>query len=167
MRHTPTCSTKLLGTRQTTFGKLICSEFVPVLHICSVCYFKARRCCVLFSKCTNLQRERSKPSVLACNYSTLIVLPPKKRFLKIGPRRVDLMTPFLVFLPRSINLDVMSRVLASCFSSSLLRSSARISSTDMLDSHSLFLEGLGTESVGPLAVLLLRMFTGAVQYLCT
>ena len=31
MRHTPTCSTKLLGTRDTTFGKLVFFEFV--VHI--------------------------------------------------------------------------------------------------------------------------------------
>ena len=28
MRYTPTCSTKLLGTKDTTFGKLVFFEFV-------------------------------------------------------------------------------------------------------------------------------------------
>ena len=40
--HTPTCSTKLLGTRDTTFGFFVFSSLSCILHIWGVCYFNAR-----------------------------------------------------------------------------------------------------------------------------
>ena len=42
MRYTPTCSAKLLGTRDTTFVFFGVSSLSCILHIWGVCYFKAR-----------------------------------------------------------------------------------------------------------------------------
>ena len=46
VRRTPTCSAKLLATRQTTL-EFICSPSLSfILHIWVVCYLRAGRCCV-------------------------------------------------------------------------------------------------------------------------